>query len=221
MAGRIVLGSLLAALAMMIWGFLFWVVLPFGTIAVSNIPNEEAVRSALSQNLPASGAYGLPRPDDKTADPAMATAAAHEKYKAGPVGLILFQKEGSDPMAPLRFVTGFIYHFVSVLLAGILLSLALPALPTFGQRVLFVTLAGVFAAFSIYSLWINWWSLPPLFAVISGVDALVLWLIAGLILAKAVEAGGFKMRAPTGLFAGASARSAYLFMPPVHIRRRR
>lgn len=219
MAGRILLGALLAAVAMIIWGFIYWVALPFGASSISTLPNEDTVRATLSQNLTASGAYVFPGMDPNAADKAAAEKSFREKSVAGPVGLLIYKKEGGEPMAPATIVTGFVHEFIAAVLMGILLAMALPALPIYGQRVLFVFVGGVFAAYAIDSGYYNWWSFPIGFTLANGIYTVLAWLIAGLILARVVSEGGpARMRHSSGGGTGGKG-NAYTFQPPVFIRK--
>ncbi len=217
MAGRILLSALLAAVAIIVWGFVYWAALPFGASSLSTMPNEDAVRSTLSQNLTASGAYYFPGMDPNAADKAAAEKSYREKHVAGPVGILMYKKDGGEPMAPAVIVTGFIHAFISAVLMGVLLAMALPALPMYGQRVLFVFVGGVFAAYAVDSGYYNWWNFPIGFTLANGIYEAVAWLIAGLIMARILaEGGGARVRysdeGPRG--------GAFTFQPPVFLRRR-
>lgn len=215
MAGRILLSALLAAVAIFIWGFIFWAALPFGQQSMNMITNEDAVRTSLNDNLGSSGVYFFPGMDHNAADKAAAEKSFQDKAKAGPMGLVLFKKEGGDPMAPAQMVWGFVHSFISAVLMGILLVMALPALPMYGQRVAFVTLGGIFASYMVLSGFVNWWYFPIGFAIANGVYLIIAWLIAGLILARLIGE-----MAPAGMNfgEGGGRGSAYTFQPPVFIR---
>jgi hypothetical protein len=219
MAGRIVLSALLAAVAIIIWGFIFWAALPFGAATLKTVPNEDALRSTLSQNLAESGAYLFPGMDPNAADKAAAEAAFRQKSLAGPRGLLLFMREGGEPMAPAQIVWGFVFSFVAALLMAGLLAMALPALPAYGERVLFVTLGGLFATIAVDTGYYNWWYFPLGFILAIGIFTVLAWFIAGLIMARTM---GEVAPARTGLgLSDSSPRGgAYTFQPPVFARRR-
>lgn len=218
MAGRILLSALLVAVAITIWGFIYWAALPFGASSIKSIPNEDAVRSALSSNLTESGVYMFPGMDPNATDKAAAEKSFHDKAAAGPQGLVLYQKEGGEPMAPQKIVLGFIYDFISALLVGILLVMALPGLPMYGQRVIFVTLAGVFAAFAETTGNINWWYFPVGFGVATAIYFVIAWFIAGLIMARLIGEMG-PGRSSWGEGGDGGRKGAYTFQPPVFIRK--
>lgn len=216
MAGRILLSALLAAVAIFIWGFIFWAALPFGASTMKTIPSEDAVRSSLSSNLSESGVYYFPGMDANATDKAAAEKSYRDKATAGPRGLILFKKEGGEPMDPATLVWGFVHGFISAVLVGILLVMALPALPMYGQRVAFVTLAGIFAAYAVDSGYYNWWFFPGGFILANAIYTIIAWLLAGLIMARLIGemgAGGTSWGGDGGPKGG-----AYTFQPPVFIR---
>lgn len=219
MAGRIVLSALLAAVAIIIWGFIFWVALPFGAATLKTVPNEDALRSTLSQNLTESGAYHFPAMNPNAVDKAEAEKAFREKSLAGPRGLLVFMKEGGEPMAPATIVWGFVFSFVAALVMAGLLAMALPALPAYGERVLFVTLGGLFATITVNAGYYNWWYFPLGFILATGIFTVLAWLIAGLIMARTIGEGT-PVRTGLGLGDSSPRGGAYTFQPPVFIRRR-
>lgn len=219
MAGRILLGALLAAVAMFIWGFIYWAALPFGEGSMNTVPNEDAVRSALSQNLPDSGVYYFPGMDKNASDKAAAEKSMHDKVQSGPLGLIFYKKDGTEPMAPALLFGGFVHGFIAAILMGILLAMALPALPLYGQRVVFVLVGGIFASYAVLSGFVNWWYMSLGFAFANGIYIVLSWLFAGLVLAWFISEGGPR-RVSYGSGGGSGgAKNAYTFMPPVFIRR--
>jgi hypothetical protein len=217
MAGRILLSALLAAVAIFIWGFIFWVALPFGPSTLKTIPNEDAVRSSLTSSLTESGAYYFPGMDANATDKAAAEKSFRDKALAGPQGLILYKKEGSEPMAPAMMVWGFVHSFIAAVLMGILLVMALPGLPLYGQRVAFVTLGGIFAAYAVDSGFYNWWYFPLGFILANGIYTAIAWLIAGLIMARIIGEMG-----AAGMSWGESGPrgGGYIFQPPVYAKKR-
>ena len=181
MIGKLFLGALAAAVVAMIWGVLFWAVLPFSSQVIKSTPNEEAVVKALKESGATTGVYLFPGPPGNAG--ADAQTKWMEKSKAGPNGMIILQKEGADPMAASIFIKGFIHYFVSALLAGVLLLLALPNLPSYGSRVLFLTLLGFFAGFFVDLSNAIWWQHPWNFSLLNLCYATGCWLVAALVMA--------------------------------------
>lgn len=219
MAGRILLSALLAAVAIFIWGFIYWAAIPFGPSTIKQIPNEDSVRSSLSGSLTESGAYAFPMMDMKEQDKEKRDAAEknwREKYKAGPRGMVFYVKEGGEPMAPPQLVWGFIDSFIAALAMAVLLAMALPALPMYGQRILFVTLGGLFATLAVDLGYYNWWSFPANFVFAQALYTVIAWFIAGLVMGRIMGEMGSGVNWGGE---GGSKQGGYTFMPPVFVRK--
>jgi hypothetical protein len=176
---RLLLGSLLAALVMFIWGFLFWAVpWPNPAIHTMGADAEAAVAEALRRQIPETGTYVIPNP--QTTDPQTYTA----RHEAGPVAMLFVQADGFAPMRPGVFVGGFVHMLAVAFLLGLILRIAAPVAPTYGKRVLFVLLLGLTAA-----LWSEigepiWWAHPWAYHLTVFVSDVTTWGLAGLILAR-------------------------------------
>ena len=128
----------------------------------------------------------------------------------------MFKKDGGEPMAPAQIVTGFIHAFIAAVLMGILLVMALPALPMYGQRVLFVFLGGIFAAYTVDSGYYNWWNFPAGFTLANAVYEALAWLFAGLIMARILGGNGAARMHSTD---DGPRGGAFTFQPPVILRK--
>ncbi len=178
---NIIIGSLLSAVALMIFGFAFWAS-PISSPGFGSDADIDALQAAISTAVPASGTYVIPNPYGDASPEEF--SAQHER---GPVGILHIQKEGSPAMQPMVFVIGFIHNFVTALILAILLQMAIPALPTYAGRVAFCAICGVFAA-----VWENftgpiWFSSPWAFYVVRTVYTVIAMTIVGAILAKFVR----------------------------------
>lgn len=172
---RWLLGALGAAVAMFLWGFVFWGLLG-GAGALRTLPNEDAVRDALQGGALATGTYFLP-----------AMVPGQPPPERGPIVKIYYQADGVFPMTPARMGTGFLHLWLAALLAGGLLSLVAAPLGSYGRRVGFVLLLGLFAAFVIPVGDAIWWHHPLAFQLTQFAYHAVGWLLAGLVLAWAVR----------------------------------
>lgn len=177
---KILIGSLLSAVALMVYGFVFWAT-PVSNPGFGEGANIDALQTAISDAVPESGTYVIPNPYIEDQD---LFVAQHER---GPVGILHIQKEGSPAMQPSVFIIGFIHNFVTAMILAILLQMAIPALPTYGGRVMFCTICGVFAA-----VWENftgpiWFASPWAFYVVRSIYTIIGMTIVGAILAKFVR----------------------------------
>jgi hypothetical protein len=181
---RLLVGALLASVVLFGWGFLFWEKSPLRYAVLKPVPNNETVVGVLQKNLPESGVYLSPFADESGSreDRETAEKELREKHRQGPRVEVIYRKEGIDPISSVVFGVGFAHMFLSSLLIGLLLKLALPGLPSYSSRVLFVFVAGVFSA-----VWVDlstpiWFHHPwglPLFNALYHASS---WFLAGLIL---------------------------------------
>ncbi len=132
--GRVLIGSLVAAVAMFLIGFVF-----YGTPLFSNayktapFETQMTVQQALKA-LPASGTYFIPMGEGEEA------MAAH---RAGPTAMLRVSLQGSEMMDPMAMVKGFVHMVVSAFLLGLLLLRIAPKMWNFGERMAVVVAASL------------------------------------------------------------------------------
>ncbi|MFQ5724614.1 MAG: hypothetical protein ACE5G6_08970, partial [Terriglobia bacterium] len=144
MTGRLTLGALAGGVVLFLWGFIFWTILPFGHWSVSALPNEQAVIETLRKAETPSGTYYFPAPPEggDVTDPEYV-----QKHSKGPVGHLFYRAEGIDPNSPFTLLQGFFHFLLSALLVALLMKPALPQLGSYGLRVGYIWLLGLFATF--------------------------------------------------------------------------
>lgn len=187
MVKKLVLGSLLAAIVLMVWGFISWALLSGWLGIVKEVPNEEAVRTALADNVPESGAYFLPMAGFEGGEAEQ--NAWRERHTQGPIGLLFFRAEGVAPSG-LVMLWGFLHFWISAMVAGLIVAIA--RRPGYGQRVEIVFFVGLFAAFSTYLSQSVWWYVPWGYTLYAVVVTVIGWTLAGLVLGKILVPGGLK-----------------------------
>ncbi|MDH3215313.1 MAG: hypothetical protein OEN01_03360 [Candidatus Krumholzibacteria bacterium] len=184
MIGRTLLASVVGAVVLMAWGFVFWTMTPLGQNLIHTIDTEDAVIEVLDQNISESGVYFVPSTGmrDKSGQEAFV-----EKHRRGPLARISFRKEGADAQSPVVFIKGFVHSFLSVLLLVGIMIHALPRLASYRSRVVFVLLVGVFAGFFTHlsdPIWFH----SPLQHSLYYMDFHILgWLFVGLALAPIIK----------------------------------
>lgn len=109
---RVILGSLVAAVAMFVIGFIF-----FGPIGLSRLASAEvddmqaaAVQQTLAANLPRTGTYFIPSAESSAAQTVM--------YGQGPIATIHYNTGGFAAMDAATLVGGLVFNFVVALLIG-------------------------------------------------------------------------------------------------------
>lgn len=181
---RLVSGSFLAAVAMFIFGAVYWT-MPLPYSGVQPVREDAVAAALLSQIFPETGLYMLPDPDMASTDP----ETYARMHREGPVVMANVVHGAGEPMRPSVFVAGFLHQFATCFLIGLLLVLAAPALPTLGRRAAFAALMGFAAAFFIDMGAVVWWRMPMSFQFYSLLHNTVAWAIAGLVLARFVGSG--------------------------------
>lgn len=176
------LGSLLAAVAMFVWGFVFWTT-PLGKAAMSHGVDADRAQEALRGLFPEDGAYFVPDMAEGESQESWL-----ERHRRGPLAMVFVHRAGANPMEPMTFVNGFLHMLITCVLIAWLLGKALPALPTYGARLGFVLLAGFAAAFWGHAADPIWFYNPWRFHLLAMVYDLGAWGLAGLILARFVRA---------------------------------
>ncbi len=177
-------GSLLAAVAIFIFGAVYWSS-PVINAGARDIADDEAVQRVLKETFPETGIYWVPGMDLYAQD-ADRYIALHQ---AGPVAMINIIHNPGAPMAPGTFIAGFLHEWVVCFLIGLLLARVSPALPSYGSRVGFVTLAGFVMALFVDIGAVIWWQMPLALQLADGLYNVVAWLLAGLVLARFVPPG--------------------------------
>lgn len=174
---KIILGSLVAAVAMFIWGWIYWAS-GFASGAIIDRPaDDDVAQRALVEAFQESGAYFVPYDMDDE-------EAFNRRHEAGPLAMVFYQKEGAPAMQPMIFVQGFIHYFLTCLLIGVLLKMVLSSLASYGDKVKFTTLAGVTASFFTNLSDAIWMTMPLSYQTFVGVYDITIWIIAGLVLGK-------------------------------------
>ncbi|MEM9292680.1 MAG: hypothetical protein AAGD01_13440 [Acidobacteriota bacterium] len=140
---RTIIGSLLAALVVFTWGFVFWNVLPPAWSVRAPVEQADQLSAELQKHLPSSGTYALPHPATFGGD----TAAAGEAYLQGPIATIQYHAEGAPVVSGGKLGSGFVHIFITAFLIATLLGWVASSVPSYGARVKVVVLAGFAAAF--------------------------------------------------------------------------
>jgi hypothetical protein len=185
MAGRVLLASIVAAVLMFAWGFVFWGLSGMSTKLAEPLPAELDVLAALRNSQAPSGMYVYPMPADPSDEEAQ--AEWENKHREGPLLQLAYRKEGGPPMPLSVFAQGLGHYFAVALLTSCLLALAAGGLPHFGGRLVFVLLVSLVAA-----IWTNvgdvvWWFHSPLYCLGNMAYTMGAGLVMGLVVAAIVR----------------------------------
>lgn len=192
MTKRIILAGVLGAIAMFIWTAIAHMATPLGEAGIGEIPNEEAVLAAMQSSIGAKGGlYMYPGmglgPDATHAQKSEAMKGYEARLEKNPSGLLLYHPAGSRAMQmPKHLIVEFITQLIEAFLVVALL--AQTRIVTFGGRLAFVTVAGIFGAVTTNVSYWNWWGFPSTYTVcymfIQIVGFFVLGLVAAFIFRK-------------------------------------
>lgn len=177
---NIVLGGVLGGVVLFLWGGIAHMLLPLGSMGMQQLPHEGPVITALDLVVDESGLYLFPWMDLDAQMSKAAYADWEARYREGPVGMILFRPQGGEPMSSRRFATQFGAGLASAFVAAILLSYT--SLGFLG-RLLFATSLGLFSWLTLSVPYWNWYGVPGAFTLAAGIELVVGWFLAGLVLA--------------------------------------
>ena len=185
-------GAGLSALALMVWGYLFWAASPLPFAVIKPLPDEDAVMRVFKDTQLSTGVYNFPG----LAEGQGMDGAFFEKTKAGPIGQVFLRREGHNPLNPLNYLLAFVHSFVVSLIAGGILLLVRPALPTYGLRLLLVFALSGFAAISQNFSDPIWWHHPWGFHAMTALYNVGSGAISGAILAWALDPKRIEAKPP-------------------------
>src|SRR6266481_3615843 len=187
--GKKLLAGILGGLAFFAWSTVAHLFLGLGEVGLQEIPNEQAVVASMKANMPASGLFicpgwGLP----PTATHAQKMAAMQDnapKIKAGPIGLLVYNAGGAEPLSPKQMLTELGTNIIQILLAIFLLGQT--RLTSFVERWRFVTVAGVLAAISTNISYWNWYGFPGNYTLAYICTVAMGFVVAGLVVAAMLK----------------------------------
>jgi hypothetical protein len=180
---RILLAALLGGLAVFVWSFISHMVFQIGEAGVRTLPNEEATLEALRGSIPEAGFYIFPLMGDPSKATKEEEAQWAEKHRTGPAGILVYRPLGGEFSFPRLLVVELLSNILAALIAALFLS---RMVGSYLQRVLILSALGIFAWLSISISYWNWYDFPAIFTLSEGLDQLLGWLFAGLVIAKIV-----------------------------------
>ena len=182
---KLLIGSIIGGIILFVWGWISWAILPIHTSSIRNINNEEAVVSAMHINMDQKGVYifpGMPTVQDQTLQDEYL-----QKYQQGPVGMIIYDPEGSDPMMPNQMIVGFILSVIASYVAGWFLSRSTAAASPYFARVTYCGMLGVFVSLVSHLVNWNWMGYPLDYTMAWTMDAVIGWILAGFGIAAIIK----------------------------------
>ena len=179
--GKAVLAALGAAIAMFAWTYVSWTVLHLHD--VGGLEKTGSVTAALREGGDETGVYAIPRPPRN--DSENEAKRFKESHEEGPCALVFYTKEGSDPRSPMKFAKGFGVLFLTCLVLAAALGAA--GIGNYVGRVLLCAAFGLAAAVHADGGMWAVFSSPSGGAVMQGLDRVVSFAVAGLVLAAVIK----------------------------------
>lgn len=182
---KLVKGALIGGLTVFVWSMLSWMVFSWHTQTQHKFIDETAVAKVLKENTSQSGIYILPNTSHYSNNtPTKEIRKAEEILKKGPFVFASIKLGGMEEMG----ITPLMISLCSYILAAAVVSWML--LQTQGlrylERVLFVTLIGLLAAIlGVLPSW-NLWHFSTTYTLITCLDLVIGWALAGLLMAKSL-----------------------------------
>ncbi len=150
---RMLIGSLVSAVLLFLWGFVFWGMSPFAKSVMRTAPNQEAWVDTLNDSVAESGVYLIPAGADRMDDESVKPA-----HEAGPIAMLFFHKQGA-PMGDWKvMVFGFLHMLLSAFIAAIIVAAS--EARTFFSRFMLVFWVSIFAAVWVDLSNVVWFYFP-------------------------------------------------------------
>lgn len=180
---KIIIGGVLAAIAMFAWAFVAHSFTDLGMIGYKPIPNEAAVTSAMQANMPESGLYFFPWVDPKAKD---MEKQHEEKVKTSPSGILVYAPAGQGKTMDWKMMLG---EFLSKLVQCLMVALviALGGIAAFAMRVVAAAAIGVAASLATNASYHIWFGFPQDYTCAQIIIAFVGYLVAGVVIALIVK----------------------------------
>lgn len=183
---RVVIAGVVGGIVVFLWGFIGHAVLPLGETGMHlmALPGETQLLTTLDEALPESRLYFLPGMDSSISDPEAQRKAHEAKLEASPAAFIVYQESPAGAMTAKQLLSEFVSNVFCALLASLILA---EVGARYFMKVIIVALLGLFAWLAVdVSHWI-WYAFPSDFAMAQGVDHVVGWFTAGLVVAAIVK----------------------------------
>ncbi|MGI8602520.1 MAG: hypothetical protein ACR2OZ_05925 [Verrucomicrobiales bacterium] len=177
--------ALLAAVAVFIWSFISWSVLPWHQATLAPFANDAPVAQAIKANATAgTRIYFLPgmrRPDGAHVDKKI----WEEAVERGPVFMGVVRPGPSPRGMILRLLCSFLIQFVGTLVLAWILQHC--PKQTYQGRVGVCAAAGFFAGVVAWLPPWNWWDFPFSYVLVGLLDLFIGGIAAGLVLARFIK----------------------------------
>ncbi len=180
---KTLIGVILGTVVYFIWGALAWTVLPYHDKTMKPLPEEQLISDTLKTVVAEPGLYFFP--NHKSAHGGTADRAAwEERFKKGPVGMLIYSPEGKSPMDGTMFVWSVVGDLIVAGFVFLILISCRSIVQGFFLRVVFCAGLGVMVwTASFVPLW-NWFNYPAAHILGYLIDFIVGFALIGAVQAK-------------------------------------
>jgi len=190
MAKRILLAGILGGIVMFIWQGIAHMASPLGNAGIQNLPLEDVVTQQLRDEVANPGLYlfpGMPATSGMSKEQQQAAMnSTMQKYRKGPIGLLVFTPGGQEPLSPTRFLIQFLCNLLAGLLAAFLLARS-GWLKSYAGRLGIVTLLGIIPTLMVNLPYWNWYGFPTSYTLAQFADQVLAFFVLGLVVAKTIK----------------------------------
>jgi hypothetical protein len=185
---KLAIGSVAAAVAMFITGFLFFAT-PLGMIAYTGASDAQSasVQASLAANLPQTGTYMIPDPS---------TQAGTIMFGKGPIATVHYNSHGFSVTDMSSVIWGFVQELIVCLVLAGALSHLDRRIPDFGSRARIVILFSIAAAGMIRLGDPVWNHQDWAYGIYTFVAESAMLIVAGLVLARWFLPNAAEMTSP-------------------------
>ena len=174
---KLAIGVVAAAVAMFLWGFLYFGTGVMDPFAHMTSDGETAISEALRAHLPAHATYYVP-------DPKVGTMEEWgQRLQAGPMAEIHFNPTGDSPMNASVMVQGFIHMLITAALLALAMQMIASATPTYLDRLKVAALIGFTMSLFMHLGAPIWWHYDWWYAIVIFLYDFIAVTIAGAVLA--------------------------------------
>jgi hypothetical protein len=184
---KMILAGVVGGVVLFVWGFFSWVVLPIHKTTIHRFINEESVISVMRSEAPEKGVYFFPSMAQDRSNP-VAEQQWEDKYRQGPIGMVMYDPVGQAPFTPLQMVNGLVIGFISSLLVAWFLTRSTALTSSYFARVAYCGMFGIFLVIASNLLMWNWFNEPSDWTIGLIVDNVIGWVLAGIGIAAFVKA---------------------------------
>ena len=185
--GRVIVAAILGGILLHAWEFASWMVTDIHKLDPHpQLKDEASVVKALEGNP--RGIYWIPGSSTQEFDPESDEYKDWERrHKAGPIGWIVYDPEGGEPMPPTMMIVGVVLNILMALVLALIIQFA--GIRAFMGRFLVGLGAGVFLVLGSDLKQYNWMGFTESWTHGAVIDHLVGALVLAVVMALVLRPG--------------------------------